>query len=1382
MPQSVFEARSKRLAAEALVPLADAKLRYAAHPKFRQIWDSIDKIARLDGRSLTEYDLDKSKAKVPVDALKKIDTTIRKIDLRAKPIDVAKTGSLRPLASTPGGGTTPQTDAYVSATGQGKRLKHGTAGMELKKAEESAQKTVQDILTGRGTVLEGLGNNPLTQAVGYIGGTLASTPASIGEGVMFLLDPKYREQVNPQGTTPQDFLGAAVKLYANIGAPGAGRVATAGIAKGVEAGLPGSARAVDASLAREMSRGLKEADSVTIGRALMDQGLDAKTAARTAYSMSQVARASSLDDLETAFVAQDINVLFQRQKAGQLALPETQASIAARTTVPALPDPQTPKFLNDTWEQSWRFYTKALLERSKSGNMAKTPKWKDLRARLQASLDEGKPIPEVEDFLRGEFESKGAIPVPAKGFADEPTSAFQGPREAPTSPGVEARVQEPGPQGPEARTTVEEPRPAEPAATEPPPKAQAKPQAPLDDTTDDVLKSPKLDDIAKVRRSLGLPKYVKEGRTWESVIAQVAKKRLYNQSESIAQDVIKKGRLLNEEETVAVGVGIRNLQSKLKKFYVQKADFIEKGDQAAADLLDETIRNAEERLEPMLSALEKARSRTGATLNIGKIALPARWDFSSLKAKAVAKAGRKLKPDEEAKVAKRAQAVKRAEEDYIKAESRWVKARVTAALKGLDFGSPVVRVSKIDNGAFSDDAAAKALKRLKNRSGFGPSRTRRGAANLPVDDAEALIVWLGNKVAKGAKSVENLVRDAQDLVHGLDESEGVEAVQEAIRRLSIEKGKGKSLGKNVYIEGEWGIADSDIGGAREQLTAMARQISDQFYEPGVMLDRVEEMQKQLDRLEGYVKKGDKAQADKVRGELQKLGQDFNKGVKEGEDFLQSGDFAIADKSVADARRRWKAMMADTESYIASLEPTGFIDATRAFFRAMGFTNVVNRFFDVANNQLRLVVEGAGKPLDQPLERLLFPKLLKERQSVVGGANIRRGREAAQGYWKRVGERIVRQATTGESRLLTKVGAPRNVNTAANFVAGTGKEKAAKAFDSVTNSLNRLPGYTDIAASQWVEDVTLLELVDNFVRFEARGKNWTPDQIALKKMDVIANVDGKYDELYSAALEEANRAVFTHDAWIDAVIGSTENALRRSQSGKLSMLAFDTFITRYPRIFAKIADYATDFVAGAPKAAVRSIGSKAKAKAARKAGEEFVMPLHEQRLITQLVRRNMQGAAIVALGTFAAKYELGTLDEKKQFIDHGDLDNLGGPFALFLTAWDHAKLKEWVEDGEITEKQAQKIAFQTKTNLIANQPLLGETDRALGALIKGEAIEKFLGGKLSATLFPGIMREAARRTDDVRIRETKDESSLQTILNEFKKNVPVVRKTLPARGD
>lgn len=972
-------------------------------------------------------------------------------------------------------------------------------------------------------------------------------------------------------------------------------------------------------------------------------------------------------------------------------------------------------------------------------------------------------------------------------------------REVPQEAGVGFRFREPRGQGRTAAgasTGTQEPvrtglfgRPRGPQGPAGPPRPTAEPAPP----ESRLLESPKLAEIGRVRKELGLPQYTKDRKPWDDVIKEAVEKKLHTKGEALADDVLAKGRLLNEPETVAVGMTARNLQHKLNRLYTEKAKFVEAGNMAEADLAQRLIDEAQERFDKVTTALSKARSRTGGTLNIGKIVLPSTYDEATLRARATAHkskgakdaAAAKLTADESAQASARSKATESARQTYEQAEARWVKARVTAALRGIGEGGQRFGARpKVERGAFSDDAAEKALQRLRGRGGGigGPRRTQRGAAYLPVDEAEALITVMGNRIAKGVLNADALAREAKSIVAGLDDAEAVDAIQEALRRVRREKGRGASLGEDVFAEGDWAVQDADIATARKNLAGMARTISDQFYDPGIMLDRVTEMQRQLDRLESFVAKGDKAQAEKVREELRRLGAEFNKGIKEGEEFLQSGEWAVMDKEVAEARRRWQAMMADTDAWIASLEPTDLVTAARAAGRAWGFTNVVNRFFDLASNTARAAVEGAGKPVDKPLERLLFPRLLGERQSAVGGLSLRRGRQAAQGYWRRVGERIVRQATSGESRALRKIGAPRSVNVAARFQEGTAARKAARAFDATVNALNRLPGYTDIPTSQWVEDVTLQELAENLVRFEAKGKGWTPEQVALKKADVIANVDGKYDDLYSAALEEANRAVYTHDSWIDGVVGSAEAGLNRTLAGRNVGLVFDTFITRYPRIFAKIADYATDFVGGAVKAGVRAGVSASKAKAARKAGEAFEMPLHEQRLITQLVRRNMQGAAIVALGTFAYSHQpLGTLDSKKQFIDHGDLENLGGPFALFLAAHDHAMLKDLVGKGELTEKQAQKIEYQTWVNIVANQPLLGEADRALGALTRGEGVEKFVAGKLSNTLFPGILREAARRTDGVRIRETKDDSSLQTILNEFKKNVPGLRQQLPERG-
>ena len=57
----------------ALIPLPDAKLKYAALPENvrREVYGLLEQSALIDGRPLTKLDLDKSKGKVPTEAIEK---------------------------------------------------------------------------------------------------------------------------------------------------------------------------------------------------------------------------------------------------------------------------------------------------------------------------------------------------------------------------------------------------------------------------------------------------------------------------------------------------------------------------------------------------------------------------------------------------------------------------------------------------------------------------------------------------------------------------------------------------------------------------------------------------------------------------------------------------------------------------------------------------------------------------------------------------------------------------------------------------------------------------------------------------------------------------------------------------------------------------------------------------------------------------------------------------------------------------------------------------------------------------------------------------------------------------------------------------------------
>ena len=87
---------------EGFVPLPDAKLRYAGHPQFKKIWDTIYRVTKLDNRPFDpKFDTDTSKGRVPISALKKIDGLLGRAQAMQKP-KVYTPAPTRDIAADPG--------------------------------------------------------------------------------------------------------------------------------------------------------------------------------------------------------------------------------------------------------------------------------------------------------------------------------------------------------------------------------------------------------------------------------------------------------------------------------------------------------------------------------------------------------------------------------------------------------------------------------------------------------------------------------------------------------------------------------------------------------------------------------------------------------------------------------------------------------------------------------------------------------------------------------------------------------------------------------------------------------------------------------------------------------------------------------------------------------------------------------------------------------------------------------------------------------------------------------------------------------------------------------------------------------------------------------
>ena len=326
MPQSIYETRSKRLAAEkpALIPLSDAKLKYAYLPdKVRNtVFKLIDKSALIDGRPLTDLDLDRTKAKVDVERLKKIDRVVnaaRKVGTAGGYTDEEKKTVDAFMRDFPG--KFKSFSEALSAHRKARETKDLTLGEEFKQGERDIVESVSSFVRPL------LATQPGGSFVADVAGATAALPVSILEGIEFFTDPAYRAKVNPQGTSGGDYAGAALKLWLNVGAPGAGRIlAPVGkaIGKGVE--NAGVKLVESGSLLGKpilQAKLAKEIDALEFGKELVKHGVPAKEAARTAYFATQAFKQSSAEDLDLAF---------SRVKLEQKALP-------GKPELSALPEP-----------------------------------------------------------------------------------------------------------------------------------------------------------------------------------------------------------------------------------------------------------------------------------------------------------------------------------------------------------------------------------------------------------------------------------------------------------------------------------------------------------------------------------------------------------------------------------------------------------------------------------------------------------------------------------------------------------------------------------------------------------------------------------------------------------------------------------------------------------------------------------------------------------------------------------------------------------------------------------------------------------------------------------------------------------------------------------
>ena len=125
----------------------------------------------------------------------------------------------------------------------------------------------------------------------------SAIPASVPENIAFFLSPEYRRDINPQGTATSDYVGAAFKLWFDIGAPGA------------KAALTPVGKAIAKT---KIYQGTVRA----IGEKLVKSGVPGKEAAKVAVEVDDILKNAPDDEIDD-MLREDYRSLEPQNRATQ---------------------------------------------------------------------------------------------------------------------------------------------------------------------------------------------------------------------------------------------------------------------------------------------------------------------------------------------------------------------------------------------------------------------------------------------------------------------------------------------------------------------------------------------------------------------------------------------------------------------------------------------------------------------------------------------------------------------------------------------------------------------------------------------------------------------------------------------------------------------------------------------------------------------------------------------------------------------------------------------------------------------------------------------------------------------------------------------------------
>ncbi len=413
-------------------------------------------------------------------------------------------------------------------------------------------------------------------------------------------------------------------------------------------------------------------------------------------------------------------------------------------------------------------------------------------------------------------------------------------------------------------------------------------------------------------------------KTWEATIANAKFSKFDETAVETADEAIRTGRQITDEEHVGMLLKLGNLVNEQKAVIKDRNDLIEKGDIAAAQIARARENVLIDRIDTLTEGTRLARREAARLLGAGRMRLNLEtYDIVAVKQQAQAAKGSKLTEAESNALEARTADVERREADLQKLEDEFAaKQFADAERKAKAMVSVHKRAAKSKKftGLEAVLAERETLKKQIGDLGFRVNDvtglTAEGSylvGKLAVNYIKEGTLTLPGVIKKVRSDVPELTDN--DVIHALnakDPRRQAKAKSETIKRIANLKLQAKLIGQ--VEQAEQGVFDlpkktAPKGAQIRILQNRLRDLRAQAYKSGVHPDQLErtittinQLQDQLDnhfrtvRARRTIPEGELAQA-KEKIELLRKQLRVEDDLLNLREQLRTGDFVIRERPV-----------------------------------------------------------------------------------------------------------------------------------------------------------------------------------------------------------------------------------------------------------------------------------------------------------------------------------------------------------------------------------------------------------------------------------------------------------------------------------------------------